>query len=235
MKNISDISAIILAGGLGTRLRSVVSDRPKVMATINGRPFLSYLFDQIENAGVSHVVLSVGYLGNMIESQFGNNYHNLDIEYSRENHPLGTGGAIRLAFPLVRSEVVLVMNGDSYCHADLQSFYRSHGAGGTQASILLTQVEDIARYGQIEIDSHNLVSRFSEKGASHGPGLINAGIYLINRFLLATIPQFQALSLERETFPEWISHGIQGIVLGEKFIDIGTPESYAEAEIFFEV
>src|ERR671910_3457055 len=117
----SDLSVAVLAGGLGTRLRPVVSDRPKALAEIHGRPFLAYLLDQLSTAGCSRVVLCTGHLGEQIERAFDKRYRNLQISYSRETRPLGTGGALRLALPDLLSDPVLVMNGDSFCATDLTS------------------------------------------------------------------------------------------------------------------
>ncbi|MEK9148068.1 MAG: sugar phosphate nucleotidyltransferase, partial [Patescibacteria group bacterium] len=116
---LSGITAAILAGGLGTRLRSVLADKPKVLAEIYGRPFLSYLLDQLNDAGVRRVVLLIGYRGDEIRNVFGDYYKNLKIRYSEESSPLGTGGAVRLALPILDSDPAFIMNGDSFCDADI--------------------------------------------------------------------------------------------------------------------
>jgi D-glycero-alpha-D-manno-heptose 1-phosphate guanylyltransferase len=231
---IDSLSAIVLAGGFGTRLRSVVQDRPKVLASVNDRPFLAFIFDQLHDVGIRHVVLSVGYLADLVQETFGTYYRDIAIDYSRELQPLGTAGAIRHASALVQSQTVLVMNGDSYCRTDLLSFYALHLKSPFKASLVLTCVDDISRYGQVELapDSSKII-RFSEKGAGQGSGLINAGIYLFERALLDSIPCERAVSVEQEMFPKWLEEGMQGAAIGNEFIDIGTPETYRIAEEFF--
>lgn len=229
----SKLTAVVLAGGLGTRLRSVVADRPKVMAEIHGRPFLTYLFDQLVAAGLSHVVVCTGYLGTQVSSFFGASYGSLRISYSQESSPLGTAGALRLALPLLESNPVLVLNGDSFCDADLMGFSSWHLERRAAASLVLTRMSDTARFGRVRINAEAAVTGFEEKSNRSGPGWINAGIYLVDRHLLQTIPAVGAVSLEREIFPEWIGRGLCGYESHGRFLDIGTPESLAAAEEFF--
>ncbi len=228
-----DVTAAILAGGLGTRLRSAVADRPKVLADVGGRPFLCNLLDQLAAAGLGRVTLCTGYLGEQLQTAFGDTYKGLKLNYSQETTPLGTGGCLRLALPLFRSEAVLVMNGDSYCGADLGAFGNWHGERGAKASLVLARVEDTGRFGRVELSADEAVRGFTEKGSRRGPGWINAGIYLMNTSLIQQIPAGRAVSLEREIFPAWIGDGLFGYRSPGRFIDIGTPESYQEAERFF--
>lgn len=225
-------TAVILAGGLGTRLRRVVADRPKVLAEIQGRPFLEFLLDHLEAAGFERVVLCTGVQAALVQDVFGNRHGRLQIGYSEETSPLGTGGALRLAVPLLGSDPVLVMNGDSYCQADLAAFAGFHQAKQAEATLLLTQVPDVGRFGQVRVDEQSRVIGFEEKGGS-GAGWINAGIYLLSQTLVREIPQGRAVSLEREMFPAWIGRNLFGWQEGGRFIDIGTPESYEAAEQFF--
>ena len=146
---------------------------------------------------------------------------------------MGTGGALRLAPPYISSKTALVLNGDSYCSANLKAFKQKHDDQGAEASILLTEVNDTSRYGRVQIDDLNRVICFDEKGANSGRGWINAGIYLIQVGKLESIPEGRAVSLEREIFPSWIEQGLYGYCSKSCFQDIGTPESYAEAESFF--
>ena len=241
MQDLASVTAAILAGGLGTRLRSAVADRPKVLAEIRGRPFLVYLLDQLVAAGVKYAVLCIGYLGERVQAEFGDAYGRLRLVYSQESSPLGTAGALRLALPLFKpglseanvSDSVLVMNGDSICQANLRAFWAWHYARGADATLLLTRMPDTRRYGRVQVDENGLVLRFDEKNRSGGPGWINAGIYLINRRLLLTIPASRAVSLEQEMFPVWIGRGLYGYKSKGRFLDIGTPEAYAMAKQFF--
>jgi len=231
MKHISDITAAILVGGRGTRLQSVVSDRPKVLAMVRGRPFLAYLLDQLISLGISEVVFCSGYMFDKIQGCFGDSYGSLRLLYSKEEQPLGTGGAIRLAMPYFRSDVVLVMNGDSYIDVDLEAYVDWFFETGSQAALVLTKMDDTSYYGSVTIDDDKIIA-FDEKKRS-GPGWINAGVYLINRSLIASIPSEEYYSLEHQFFPKLVETGLSGFCVEGRFIDIGTPEAYAMAERFF--
>jgi NDP-sugar pyrophosphorylase family protein len=223
--------AVILAGGLGTRLRAVVADRPKVLAEVDGRPFITYLLDQVASAGCHEVVLCTGYLGEQIEAAIGPTYRGLEVTYSREAQPLGTGGALRLAVERLDAPEMLVLNGDSFCAASLAPFAEWHTARGSQASLLLAWVPDASRYGTVVLDASCRIQRFEEKRAANGPGWINAGVYLLKRDLLASLPADAVVSLEREVFPRWCLYGFR---VEAPFIDIGVPAEYARALAFFQ-
>jgi len=229
---VSSVTAAILAGGLGTRLRSVVADRPKILAEIRGRPFLGYLLDQLADAGLRTVVLCTGHMGDKVQAVFGDSHRGVRLVYSQEPFPLGTGGAIRLAASRLASPTVLVLNGDSYCEADVGAFWSDHCAAGSRATLVLVRVEDASRFGQVELDETGRIVRFEEKGARTGAGWINAGMYLIDRQWVEAIPAGKAVSLEREVFPGWIDRGLRGWRTSGRFLDIGTPESYREADQF---
>ncbi|NJL90879.1 MAG: NTP transferase domain-containing protein, partial [Coleofasciculaceae cyanobacterium SM2_1_6] len=215
MGNLAGVEAMILAGGLGTRLRSMVSDRPKVLAEVLGRPFLAYLLDQLVAAGTQKVILCVGYRGEQIRAAFGDRFTNhhgeIQLTYSQETQLLGTGGALGLAQPLVQSKEVLVMNGDSFCGVDLPGFYDYYQQCQTQweaiASMVLTEVPDTARYGRVELSPQGRVERFTEKGSNQGAGWINGGIYLLDASLLANMPLDRPISLEADLFPQWLQSG----------------------------
>ena len=226
------VTATILAGGIGSRLRPVVADRPKVLATVRGRPFLAYLLDQLATAGIRQVVLCTGYLGEQVQAAFGAAYHGLHLVYSQEATPLSTAGALRLALPLLQSDPILAMNGDSICEVDLTAFWAWHSAQRAEASLVLARVGDAGRYGKVRIDASGAVILFEEKGGQSGAGWINAGIYLLKRTSLSAIPAGREVSLERELFPRWIGRGLFGYRSEGRFLDIGTPEAYATAEEF---
>jgi len=158
-----DVTAVILAGGLGTRLRSVLQGRPKVLAEIQGRPFLAYLLSQLSISGLRTVVLCTGYLGGQIQDRFGDSYRNLGIVYSREGSLLGTAGALRLALPLFKSSSVLVMNGDSFCDIDLHVFWDWHCGRRAAATLALVRMVDSMRYGQVRMESDGALLSFEEK------------------------------------------------------------------------
>lgn len=229
---LSDITAVILAGGLGTRLRPAVFDKPKVLAEVCGLPFLSYLLDQLCRAGAREVILCTGYMRDMVQKIYGDTYKSLHLLYSLEDEPLDTGGAIRLAAPLFKSDVVLVMNGDSYIDADLCSYVGWFFEKDRQASILLARVSETGRYGMVKVEKDESILAFEEKGVARGASWINAGVYLLKKLLLRSFPLGKSFSLERELFPSLVGKGLFGHQCRGRFIDIGTPESYAAAENF---
>ena len=232
MSELKDVSALVLVGGLGTRLRSVLRDRPKPLAEVNGRPFLAYILDQLERAGVRHAVLCTGYMGEALSSAMGESHGRLELTYSCEEEPLGTGGALLRGAVHARGGVILAMNGDSYFGLDLAAFWTWHREGGHAVSIGLRWVEDASRYGLVEVDESGRIRAFREKDGRSGPGWINGGIYLVARERFVSIPAGRAVSLEREVFPGWCGD-LWGFKTEAPFLDIGTPEALASAEAFF--
>jgi NDP-sugar pyrophosphorylase family protein len=231
---LTDVAAAILAGGLGTRLRTVVADRPKVMAPVRGRPYLTYLLDQLVRAGIHEVVVLTGYLADYVQAMLGESYRGLRLFYSPEPEPLGTAGALRWALPMLQCPTVLVLNGDSYCDVSLADFWAFHCGQAADLSLVLTLVADSSRYGKVHVAASERVLEFEEKKAAIGPGWINAGIYLLDSLLLQEIPAGRPVSLEREMFPLWAkSKTCCGFRSASRFLDIGTPDSYTAAEVFF--
>ncbi len=230
----SSVTAVVLTGGLGTRLRSVVADRPKTMALVAGKPFLSYILDQLIEANVSTCKLCTGYMAEHVQEHFKDSYKELKISYSIEQALLGTGGAVRFALKSISSEFVLVMNGDSYCECNLAEFWKEHIKSGSLASMVVTEVPDTRRYGRVNIDSVGSITSFEEKGAASGSGFINAGIYLLHRSLIEEFPAGRQLSLERDLFPKLTDGRLHAFNKTSKFfIDIGTPESFQIANKLF--
>lgn len=234
-----DVTTAILVGGLGTRLRSAVADRPKALSEVSGRPFLAYLLDQLATVDVRSVVLCTGHLGQQVHEAFGDSYRGMRLSYSREKTLLGTAGALRLALPFFNEgsgdtlDSVLAMNGDSFCDVDLRDFWACHRSRETDATLVMAAVSNAAPYGRLQVDADGRILGFDEKDVEGGSGWINAGIYLFSRSLLGTIPEGRPVSLEREMFPAWIGRNIYGYRSAGRFIDIGTPERYASAERFF--
>ena len=224
----------MLVGGRGTRLRAAVSDRPKPLALVRGRPFLDRLLDQLQSAGVQEVFLLTGHRAHQVEEHYGPRYRELTLHHRPESAPLGTGGAVRQSLAVMTGDPLLILNGDSYCAVDLKAFSRWHHDRGAAGSLVLTRVDDTSRYGRVECDPAGAVTAFVEKGQGSGPGWINAGIYLLARRTLQDVPPDRSVSLEREVFPVWIGRGLLGYPGGGRFLDIGTPESYRQAERFFQ-
>lgn len=229
-ESLADVTAVILAGGLGKRLRPVVSDRPKVLANVLGRPFLEHIFDRIAGFGVRRVVLCAGFMAELLDAAYREGYGDMSIAISREHEPLGTGGAVRNALPLLDSDPALVMNGDSYCTADLAAFFDRHRSAGAERSMLLVRCDECSDYGRVETDRDGHVTAYIEKDGSAGPGWVNAGVYLLSKSAIESIPPEGPVSMERDVFPSWIPEGIQGVRLEGGFLDIGTPERLEQAE-----
>ncbi len=225
------MEAIILAGGFGTRLRDVVSDIPKPMASVNGRPFLDYLLDQLIKAGVVKVVLATGYLHQSIRDHFGDQYRGLPLDYSVENEPLGTGGAIRLALWKTEGERALVMNGDSYLSADIIRMYMKHMQYSADITVAVRKVKNANRYGLIELNRQNRITAFREKDDKLSNGWINGGIYFIEKKFLMD-PGFRGkFSLEKDCFERYSGENrFFGYRTDGYFIDIGIPEDYRRAQ-----
>ncbi|UCD79749.1 MAG: nucleotidyltransferase family protein [Desulfobacterales bacterium] len=233
MQNLSEVTSVILAGGLGTRLRSVVSDRPKVLARVGNRPFLTFLLDQLIAARAKEVILCTGFMADEVHKDLGHKYKSLNIVYSPEPEPLGTGGALRLALPLINSDPVLIMNGDSFAEVNLTDYIEWFCQRDRQASLLLVKVADTGRYGKVIVDDDGRITAFEEKTPDDGPGWINGGIYIMRKSLVESIPAATPYSLERQLFPALAKKNIYGFCSNGKFIDIGTPDSYCRVQEFF--
>jgi D-glycero-alpha-D-manno-heptose 1-phosphate guanylyltransferase len=226
------IAALILAGGYGTRLNSVIADRPKVLAVVKGRPFLSYLLDQLSTVTVKSVIICSGYKGEMIVEAFQYRYKDKELIYSQEQNPLGTAGALKLALERCSAEHLMVMNGDSYCDADISSFLKWHHVKHSDCSILLTYMENARRFGFVKINDDGKIEGFEEKGQEKS-GWINAGVYIMRRDIIAALPSNRMVSLENEVFPHLTGRRFYGYKSYGAFIDIGTPDSYRQASEFF--
>jgi D-glycero-alpha-D-manno-heptose 1-phosphate guanylyltransferase len=226
-----DVKAILLVGGLGTRLRSVLPSTPKVLASVGEGAFLELLVRQLRSQGVRHLVMCTGYLGEQIENEFGNGRAwDVAIEYSKEQQPLGTAGAVKLAQRYLRDvPEFLVMNGDSFLEIDFRSLMNFHRGHGALATIAALRVEDASRYGTLHVDATGRVRGFAEKTASDVPGLVNGGVYVFNHAVLQHIPEEPA-SLERDVFPQLLDQGVYALEQHGMFIDIGTPATYERAQ-----
>ena len=224
------VRGFVLCGGQGTRLRSVLPDQPKSMALISGMPFLQLLLDRLRGQGVDEVILGTGYMAEKIESYFGHGKQFArSIRYSKEQEPLGTGGALKLAEPLI-SDPVLVLNGDSYVEWSLSPMLELFRAKDANVVVVLHTVADVRRYGTVTLDHHGRITQFLEKGLRAGPGLINAGVYLVRKNIVSQLPPGTAISLEREIFPGLVDCGVYGLICEGLFIDIGIPDDLKRAQ-----
>jgi D-glycero-alpha-D-manno-heptose 1-phosphate guanylyltransferase len=222
------MEAIVLAGGLGTRLRSVISEIPKPMAPINNRPFLEYILDFLNNQDVNRVILSVGYKWEVIKEHFGNKYKDIELIYNVEKERLGTGGAIKDSLKFINETEVYVLNGDTYFDISLKEMK----LGDSLIQLALKEMRDFDRYGVVEVDKNGKILNFKEK-AYYKEGLINGGIYLINKDI------FDSFELPKKfSFEEFLEKNYKILkATGKKFdgyfIDIGIPEDYEKAKRYF--
>lgn len=225
--------AIVLAGGLGTRLRSEIGEYPKPMAEVAGKPFLTYILDYLVHYNYDHIVLAVGYKYEIIENHFGGEYKGSKLTYSIEKERLGTGGAIRLALNECATENILVCNGDSFIDVDLKEFENQVLQSDFECSLALNQMSNIDRYGLVEIDNNRITS-FKEKSFQK-EALINSGVYLLNKDHFINKTPKGNFSMETEYFEKYYESGILGgFTFSAFFRDIGIPEDFNLAQHEFE-
>jgi NDP-sugar pyrophosphorylase family protein len=226
------MQALMLVGGLGTRLRPAIGHAPKPMAAVAGRPFLEYLLLQLRRDGFRDVVMLTGFGADALHQYFreGRDW-GVTITYSPEPEPRGTGGALRHALPILEGRHFLVMNGDSFLDVSLLDLIAAHDSApadgvAAAATLALVRSSETERFGSVEVDAAGRVTAFREKIATRGEGLINAGVYVLERAMLEAIPAGRIVSLEREVFPGLVNRGLRGTELHGAFIDIGIPEAY---------
>jgi D-glycero-alpha-D-manno-heptose 1-phosphate guanylyltransferase len=229
--SVDNAKAVLLVGGLGTRLRSIVPSKPKPLASVGNTSFLELLIRQLRHQGIHRVVMCSGYLAEQIESNFGDGRAwQVAIEYSKELSPLGTAGALKLAAKYLEdASDFVVMNGDSFMETDFRKLIKFHRGHAGLVTIAVVEVGDAGRYGTVRIGLDGKVNAFLEKTGENVPGLINSGVYVFNRAILEHIPDGPA-SLERDVFPKLIDQKVYALPQEGLFIDIGTPEDYARAQ-----
>lgn len=222
------MEAIVLAGGLGTRLRQVVADVPKAMAPIAGRPFLEILLDSLARKGFSRVILSLGFMAEKISDHFGARFAGLNLAYVIEDIPLGTGGAVRLALQECTQDHVFIFNGDTFLDLEVESLEQQWQAN-SHSIVVGRRVPDTSRYGRLIVDDGRITS-FAEKGIA-GPGLINVGCYVLAKDALERFPLNQPFSIETDYWVREVENVTVDIFLTKgMFIDIGIPEDYVRAQ-----
>jgi D-glycero-alpha-D-manno-heptose 1-phosphate guanylyltransferase len=235
------VEAVVLAGGLGSRLRSVVSEVPKPMAPVAGRPFLEILLAQLGDGGVRRVVLSVGHLGQVISGHFGDRFRGIDLAYAVEDQPLGTGGGLRAALARIEGERALVANGDTWVELDHRDLWRRHettrrGDPSLRITMALHRVDDASRYGRVVVEEGRVVrfdaaGRDGGAGAGAGSGWINAGIYVVEKTLLDDPDLPERFSFEGDFLsPRLETLRPLAYETCGRFIDIGVPEDYRRAQ-----
>jgi len=223
--------AIVLAGGLGTRLRSEIGEFPKSLAPVNGKPFLTYLLTYLKKQGINSVILSVGYKHELIEQEITNEFDGIKIQYVVEPEPLGTGGGLKLALEKTKSEVVFVLNGDTYFDVNLHQLAAQHHNKKSTCTIALKKMDNVERYGSVDIADEDKITAFHEKKFRE-KSVINGGIYCINRGILIHYPvgtpfSFETNYLEKNT----PAKNVHGVIFENYFMDIGVPEDYKQFEL----
>jgi len=229
------LDAIILAGGLGTRLREIIDDLPKVLAPVNNRPFLDVILSFLNKCGcIQRVVIAVGYLADKVIKEYTNRHeYDFEILFSEEKELLGTGGAIRKALPYTKTEDVLALNGDSFVDVTIVDLIETHRKKHAAMTIVLTEIEDTSRYGRVKVNNEQRIVSFEEKTPGQAGAYVNAGMYLFTRELIYSIQEDRIISLEKEILPILLEKGIYGYITHGKFMDIGIPETYKIANTYF--
>ena len=221
------MKTLVLCGGAGTRLRAVLNGTPKPLAVVEGKPMLEWILISLRARGLSDVTLCTGYKSEAIENYFGDgNRLGMHLEYAREAQPLGTAGAVRAALPDGPSGTTLILNGDSYTPVDIHRLLAEHRMNGARVSLWLVPVDDRTAYGAVDLGSDGWIRAFREKTPEQTPGLISAGVYLIERPVIDEMPPDCPLSLENDILPRLGRQRVHGVVGGGPFVDIGTPDSY---------
>lgn len=221
--------AIVLAGGLGTRLRAELGDLPKPLAPVAGRPFLAYLLDQLAKSGVRRTILATGYLSEKVEATIGWHWRDMEIAYSVEEFSLGTGGAVAQAARQLRGDSAHVANGDTFLRFELRSLERLVIDTGASIGMALAKVDDVGRYGSVDVRDRHAVA-FREKGG-RGSGLVNAGSYYLTADAIAAFPQCEVFSFEEAVLqPMALAGKVAAFADTSDFIDIGVPEDYRAAQ-----
>lgn len=220
---------IILCGGQGTRLRTVLGESQKVLASVGDEPFLDLLIKYIHTQGASRVILATGYKADEVQNHVQDKFRNMTIEFSRENEPLGTGGAVKQAWAKVTTEHFFVLNGDSFCPVDFEAMLDLHIAYQSNATVALAKMEQGQDYGSVMLDDAGCVTAFQEKVPSGNLTYVNAGVYCFRNDFKQALPNVARFSLEKDFFPSIIGKGFCGYVTDQSFHDIGTPQRLKDA------
>lgn len=226
---VTDVDAVILVGGLGTRMRPLTLSAPKPMLPTAGVPFLTHLICRVRDAGIRHVVLGTSYRAELFEDHFGDGARlGVELEYVVERQPLGTGGGIRNVADVLRGDTVLVVNGDNLVGVDLPAFLAAHHRSGAEVTLCLHRVPDARPYGCVPTGADGRVTAFLEKDPNPVTDQINAGMYAFRRHVVDTIPTGRPVSVERETFPQLLATGapVMGYVNDGYWRDFGTPADF---------
>jgi len=224
----NEIEAVILCGGKGTRLQPVVSDRPKALAAFGDTTFLDILINSLKIHGFKTFILCVGYMKDQIKDHFKDT-KDIKILFSEEDEPLGTGGALKKAEPLLQSKTFIVMNGDSICDINFHDFYHFHKNKDAMLSMALVRTKETKDFGSVVMNESREITSFKEKVVTNDHCLINAGIYFMQKEIFSYMPDNSRFSLELDFFPKIIDEKCAGFIIDSELIDIGTPDRYEKA------
>jgi len=235
MTNLANTDVAILAGGLGTRLRKVIGETQKTMAKVAGEPFLNLILEYLKNHGFQRVILCTGYQADQVEEYYRDNDMGLQIEFSREDVPMDTGGAIKNARAFIHSDPFIVLNGDSFCPIDYSAFLQFHRQEKAIATLAVSRVKDSKDFGTILLNERKRIVGFQEKllWKKSPQGFVSAGVYCFNHSILSLMPPATIFSFEKDLFPslpERIGNDFCGFLVEEEFLDIGNSVRYQSAQ-----
>ncbi|MCB9757117.1 MAG: NTP transferase domain-containing protein [Candidatus Omnitrophica bacterium] len=230
--NLSKTDMVILCGGLGTRLRSTIGQSQKIMAAVGEEPFLNKVLRHLQEQGFRRIILAVGYQAQQVEQYYRAHDMGLIIEFSREELPLGTGGAIKNAQSLIESDQFFAMNGDCFCSLNYQEFLKFHLAQKSAVTLSVAKIAECRDYGTVLLGAHDVIVGFEEKKDVAGGGFVNIGAYCFNKEVLELMPAGK-FSIELDFFPVLpvkLGERFRSFVVDQEFLDIGTPERYSSAQ-----
>ncbi len=229
-----DIDVFILCGGEGKRLKAITGKIPKPMVSIGRRVFLDIMIDYLKKLGFRRFILGIGYQAHFIKKYYRRHkIPGIEIIFSQENQPLGTGGAVKKAKRLIRSEIFLVLNGDSFSKFNVANFIKFYKQKKARFLILLKKVRNSQDFGAVTFNRRSEITSFSEKNSTSRDNFINGGVYLFDKSVFQEMPPSRKFSLEHDFFPQMAGKRLYGYVDRGFFIDLGTPERYFVAEKYF--
>lgn len=230
-----DLDVFILCGGLGKRVRSISGNTPKVMMKVGNRHFLDIIIEYMLSFGFRRYILGIGHKASTIKNYYnGHSPSRSKIIFSYEKSPLDTGGAVKKAQKLIKSNSFFVLNGDSFCRFNPIHFLKFHKMKSALASILLQKKTEVSDYGFVTVDKNSRITGFSEKDSSQRKSFINAGVYIFDKAIFDLMPHKQRFSLEYDLFPRLAGSSFFGYQKSSFFIDIGTPKRYFKAVKYFQ-
>jgi len=233
MTQLNEVDVLLLCGGLGTRLRSTIGSRQKVAAEVAGRPFLGFQLERLARFGIRHVILAAGFGAEQIAAAVSDDHFGMDVELSVESRPLGTGGAIKSARSRARGRKWIIMNGDCFSQVDFEAMVRFHDERQAMVTLAVARRDDAHDYGTIDLDAQNRILAFREKETQQTTGWVSVGVYCFEHRAFDRMPAREVFSVEKDFFPSVLDEAVYGFLDNGTFLDIGTPERFAQAQHVF--